>query len=200
MVPVAQGLEAAAWRAGTIGVVGHDRSEERRPGMLTLRSSTRRVTAQMARCLLSMVLGVHAGLGLLLPLPPDEASGSTKPLAQPPVIGRLADGGTFHGRLRVQTMTVDETGRLVVTDILSGTATPASGRAPKIPARTVTLPTALLDLGGTRTMLVLALAPLTVAPHGPQLTPVPVLLAPAAAPQEERLVQRALCTVAHLQK
>jgi len=49
-------------------------------------------------------------------------------------------------------------------------------------------------------MLVMALAPLTVAPHGPQLTLGVVLLAPAAAPQEERLVQRALCTVAHLQK
>ena len=116
------------------------------------------------------------------------------------MIGRLADGGTFHGRLRVQTMTVDETGHLVVTGILSGTATPASGRATKIPARTLTLPAVLLDLGGTCTMLVLALAPLTVAPHGYQLTLVPVLLAPAAAPPQERLVQRALCTVAHLQK
>jgi len=91
--PVAQGLDAEAWCADTIGVVGPDCSQERMPGKPTLRASTRRGTAQMTRCLLSMVLGVHAGLGLLLPLPPEEASGSTKPLAQPPVLGRLADGG-----------------------------------------------------------------------------------------------------------
>jgi hypothetical protein len=56
----------------------------------------------MSRFLLSLVFGVSAALGLLLPLPPGEAAVVAKTLAQTPVTGRLADGGTFHGRLTLQ--------------------------------------------------------------------------------------------------
>src|SRR5262245_30745891 len=62
----------------------------------------------MARCLRSLVLGIMAGLGLLLPLQPGEAYVVTQTLTQTPVTGRLAGGGTFHGRLTIQTLTVDE--------------------------------------------------------------------------------------------
>jgi hypothetical protein len=65
----------------------------------------------MTPFLLAIVLGVRAALGLLLPLPPGEAAVLTKTLAQTPVTGRLANGGTFHGRLTVQTVTVDTDGR-----------------------------------------------------------------------------------------
>ena len=119
----------------------------------------------MTRFLLSIVLGVSAGLALLLPLPPGEAYVITKTLAQTPVIGRLANGGTFHGRLTVQAVTVDADGQLVAAGVLSGTATtPAAGRTTKVPARTFSAPAAVLDLRGTCTTLVLDLAPLTVAP------------------------------------
>ena len=47
----------------------------------------------MTRILLSMLLGVSAALGLLLPLPLSEAAGVAKTLAQTPVTCRLADGG-----------------------------------------------------------------------------------------------------------
>jgi len=44
------------------------------------------------------------------------------------------------------------------------------------------------------------LASFTVAPLTQELTLVPVVLAPEAAPKEERLLQRALYTVARLQE
>jgi hypothetical protein len=154
----------------------------------------------MTRVLLFMVLGVSAALGLLLPLAPGEATVIVKTLAQTPVTGRLADGGTFHGRLTLQALRFDEAGQLVATGVLAGTATPAAGRAAKVPARTFTTPVALLDLRGTCRTLVVDLAPLTVAPLVQELTLVPVVLAPEAAPKEERRLQMALCAVARLQE
>jgi hypothetical protein len=103
----------------------------------------------MTRFLLSVVLGVSATLGLLRPLPLGEAAVVAKTLAQTPVTGRLADGGTFHGRLTLQALRFDEAGQLVATGVLSGTATPAAGRATKVQARTFITPVALLDLRGT---------------------------------------------------
>jgi hypothetical protein len=147
-----------------------------------------------------MVLGVCAALGLLLPLPLSEAASVAKTLAQTPVTGRLADGGTFQGRLTLQALRFDEDGNMVATGVLSGTATPAAGRTTKLPAHTFTTPVALLDLRGTCRSLIVDLAPLTVAPLGQELTLVPVVLAPEAAPKEERRLQMALCTVARLQE
>ena len=118
----------------------------------------------MARCLRSLVLGIMAGLGLLLPLPQGEAYVVTQTLTQTPVTGHLANGGTFHGRLTVQTLTVDDDGQLAVTGVLTGTALSVAGRATKVPPRPFTAPAALLDLRGTCTTLVLDLAPIVVAP------------------------------------
>ena len=154
----------------------------------------------MRRFLLSITLGVLAGLGLLRPLPLGETAIVAKTLAQTPVTGRLADGGTFRGRLTLQALRRDAAGQLVATGVLSGTATPAAGRTAKVPARTFTTPVALLDLRGTCTTIVVDLAPLTVAPLAQALTLVPVVLAPQAAPKEERRLQMALCTVARLQE
>jgi hypothetical protein len=69
-----------------------------------------------------------------------------------------------------------------------------------VPAHTFTTPVALLDLRGTCRTLVVDLASFTVAPLTQALTLVPVVLAPEAAPKEERLLQQALCTVARLQE
>src|SRR5437016_883908 len=85
-------------------------------------------------------------VSLLLLLGPSTASVVTKTLLQTPVTGRLADGGTFHGRLTLQALRLDEAGHLVATGVLSGTATPAVGRATKVPARTFTTPPPLLVL------------------------------------------------------
>ncbi len=154
----------------------------------------------MTRFLLSITLGVIAGMGLLRPLPHGEAGVVAKTHTQTPVTGRLADGGTFRGRLTLRALRLDETGHLVATGVLVGTATPAAGRVTKIAARMFTTPAALLDLRGTCTTLVVDLAPLTVAPLAQALTLVPVVLAPQVAPKEERVLQQALCTVARLQE
>ena len=154
----------------------------------------------MARHRHSALLVGTALVSLLLLLGPSTASVVTKTLAQTPVTGRLADGGTFHGRLTVQAVSVDADGQLVAAGVLSGTATPAAGRTTKVPARTFSAPAAVLDLRGTCTTLVVDLAPLTVAPLTQTLTLVPVVLTSQAAPQEERLVQRTLCTMARLQE
>ena len=154
----------------------------------------------MTRFLLVVVLAVSMDLGLLCPLPQGEAAVVAKSLAQTPVTGRLTDGGTFRGRLTLQALRRDEDGQLVATGVLSGTATPAVGRTTKVPAHTFTTPVALLDLRGTCTTLVVDLAPLTVAPLAQALTLVPVVLAPEAAPKEERRLQMALCEVARLQE
>jgi len=154
----------------------------------------------MARCLHSLVLGTMAGLGLLLPLQQAEAYVVTQTLTQTPVTGRLADGGTFHGRLTIQTLTIDEDGQLAATGVLTGTALPAAGRATKVPPRPFTAPAALLDLRGTCTTLVLDLAPMVVESVAQEITLVPVILGPREAPQEDRLLQAVLCTVARLQE
>lgn len=139
----------------------------------------------MTRFLLLLVFGASAALGLL---------------ARTPVTGRLADGGTFHGRLTLQALRFDEGGELVAIGVLSGTATPAAGHTTKMPARPFTTPVAFLDLRGTCRTLVVDLAPLTVAPLVQALTLVPVVLTPLAAPKAERLFQRTLCTMTRLQE
>ena len=154
----------------------------------------------MARHRHSFLLVGTTLVSLLLLLGSSTASVVTKTLSQMPVTGRLADGGTFHGRLTLQALRLDEAGHLVATGVLSGTATPAVGRATTLAARPFTTPAALLDLRGTCRTLVVDLAPLTVAPLVQELTLVPMVLAPEAAPKPERVVQRALCTVARLQE
>jgi hypothetical protein len=153
----------------------------------------------MRRYSLFCFLVVIAVVGPLLPLPPGEAYVVTKTLAQTPVTGRLADGGTFHGQLTVQAFTVNQEGHVAATGILAGMATTAAGRATKVAPWTFTTPAALLDLRGTCTTLVLDLAPIVVAPLAQELTLVPVILGPPAASSEERLFQTTLCTVARLQ-
>ena len=153
----------------------------------------------MRRYVLFCFLVVIAVVGPLLPLRPGEAYVVTKTLAQTPVTGRLADGGTFHGQLTVQAFTVNEEGQVAATGVLAGTATTAAGRATKVAPQTFTAPAALLDLRGTCTTLVLDLAPIVVAPLAQELMLVPVILGPPAASSAERLFQTTLCTVARLQ-
>ena len=154
----------------------------------------------MTRFLPTIVLAVSAALGLLLPLPLSEAATIAKTLAQTPVTGRFADGGTFRGWLTLQALHFDEDGHIIATGVLAGTATPAAGRATQVPAHSFTTPVALLDLRGTCRTIVVDLAPFTVAPLAQELTLVPVVLAPETAPKEERVLQRALCMVARLQE
>src|SRR2546428_398798 len=81
---------------------------------------------------------------------------------------------------------------------LPGPAPLAGGRPTKVPPRPFTALAALLNLRGPYPTLVLDLAPMDVAPLAQEITLVPVILGPREAPQEDRLVQPILCTVARL--
>jgi len=69
-----------------------------------------------------------------------------------------------------------------------------------MPGAPVYHPRGVTGLRGTCRTLVVDLAPLTVAPLVQALTLVPVVLTPLAAPKAERLLQRTLCTMTHLQE
>jgi hypothetical protein len=97
-------------------------------------------------------------------------------------------------------LTVDDDGQLAATGVLTGTALSVAGRATKVPPRPFSAPAALLDLRGTCTTLVLDLAPIVVEALAQEITLVPVILGPREAPQEDRLLQAVLCTVARLQE
>ena len=154
----------------------------------------------MPRYMRSLFLIVATVVGLMLPLEPCEAHSVTHTLTQTPVTGRLAAGGTFHGRLTIHAFTVDEEGQLAATGVLTGTAITSPGTATKIPPRLFTALASLLDLRGTCTTVVVDLAPVVLAPLEQEVTLIPVVLGLRAGPQAEQLLRTTLCALARLQE
>lgn len=154
----------------------------------------------MQRHLIYLLLVVTPGVGLLPLLGYSEAFGGKHPLQQLPVTGRLADGGTFTGRLTVQELTADDRGQLAATGVLTGTALPQTGTATKIPPRAFTTRAPLLDLRGTCSTLVLDLEPIFLDPLRQEVRLVPVTLDIQARQKDERLLSTALCALARLQE
>jgi len=138
-------------------------------------------------------------VGLLLPLRPSAAHRVTHTLTQTPVTGRLAAGGTFHGRLTIHAFTVDAEGQLAATGVLTGTATTAPRTATKIPPHPFMALASLLDLRGTCTTVVVDLAPVFVTPLEQEVTLRPVVLGSPGGPQAEQLLRTTLCALARLQ-
>jgi hypothetical protein len=145
-----------------------------------------------------LVLTSLVGSGLLRG--DGEAYVVTRTLKQIPVTGRLAHGGTFHGRLTLEALTVDDLGQLTAIGELTGTAHRALGRPTKVPTHAFTTLAALLDLRGTCTTVVLDLQPIVLAPLAQEITLVPIVIGPPGASQEARLVHTTLCTLARLQE
>ena len=154
----------------------------------------------MQRHLISLFLVVTAGVGLLLLLGSSEAFGDKRPLQQLPVTGRLADGGTFTGRLTVQELTTDDRGQLAARGVLTGTAIPQTGTATKMPPRAFTTLAPLLDLRGTCSTLVLDLEPIFLDPLRQEVRLVPVTLDMRTMQKNERLLSTTLCALARLQE
>jgi len=152
----------------------------------------------MQRYLLSLLLMITSLVGLVLTPGHSEAFVVKNTLRQMPVTGRLADGGTFAGRLTVQGLTVNDLGQLSATGVLTGTAISQTGTATTIPPRPFTAP--LFDLRGTCTTLVLDVEPIFLAPLGQKVTLVPVTLDMQAIPKDKRLLSTALCALARLQE
>jgi hypothetical protein len=153
----------------------------------------------MQRHLTSVFLAVTAAVGLVLLLQHSMADVAQYPLTKVPVTGRLPQGGTFQGRLTVQTLAADEFGQLSATGILTGTAVTTPRTATKIPPHTFTVLASLLDLRGTCTTVVLDLQPIFLAPLGQEITLVPIVLGPQDTPQGEHLLHTTLCALARLQ-
>lgn len=154
----------------------------------------------MPRYLLFLLLVMTFLVELVSPLKHSEAFVVKNTLQQMPVTGRLADGGTFVGRLTVQGLTVDDLGQLSATGRLTGTAIPQTGTATAIPPHTFTAPAPLLDLRGTCTTLVLDVEPIFLAPLGQKVTLVPITLDMQTIPKDKRLLSTALCALARLQE
>lgn len=154
----------------------------------------------MQRHLISLLLIVTAGVGLLLLLGSSEAFGDKHPLQQLPVTGRLADGGTFTGRLTVQELMTDDRGQLAASGVLTGTAIPQTGTVTKIPPRAFTTRAPLLDLRGTCSTLVLDLEPIFLDPLRQEVRLVPVTLDMHTLQKDARLLRTTLCALARLQE
>jgi len=155
---------------------------------------------QHSRFLVFMLITVAM---LVLPLGHGAATvgeqNALKNLKNLPVIGKLADGGQFTGRLTIKAFTVDDLGQLAATGVLAGTATPQSGTATALPPLTFTALAPLLDLRGTCTTLVLDFEPVFLAPLGQAVTLMPVVLDAQASPKTAHLLHSMLCTLARLQ-
>ena len=142
-------------------------------------------------------------VGFVLPLRHSEAREAfvvRNTLKQMPVTGRLADGGTFTGRLTVQALTVNDLGQLSATGVLTGTATPQTGTVTKVSPRTFTVPAPLFDLRGACTTLVLDVEPIFLASLGQKVTLVPVTLDMQRLPQDEHLLRTTLCALTRVQE
>lgn len=153
----------------------------------------------MQRYVIVLLLVLTVLGGSVLPRKDSEAFVVTSTLHQVPVTGHLAAGGTFHGRLTVQAVTVDESGQLVAAGVLTGKASLVPRTATKIPPRPFTAPASVLDPRGTCTRVVLDLAPIFVAPLEQDITLVPIVLRSAGASKGEHLLQTSLCALARLQ-
>jgi len=150
----------------------------------------------MSRLLCALLcVGTVLGGGLV-PVPDGAAYVVTTTLTQTPVTGQLADGRPFHGRLTVHVLTVEGSGHLMVTGVLTGTVTTAPGKARLLPAAAFTTPAAVLDPPGTCRRVLLDLAPITLAPLEHEVTLAPVLVGRRAGATPDDRVRTTLCAAA----
>ena len=112
------------------------------------------------------------------------ASGRAGPI---PVQGRLAPDGRFEGTLTVTAVTVADAGRLLLTGVLRGTATPHAGATVRVRGQPFTAPAVPVETARTTDVVLLTMPPITLAAVGRPLTLAPVPLDIAAVPDERRL-------------
>jgi hypothetical protein len=104
-----------------------------------------------------------------------------------PVQGRLSPDGRFDGTLMVKAVTVADAGRLVLTGVLDGTATRRDGAKTLVRGQPFTAPAVPVDAERTTDVVLLNMAPITLASVGRQLTLAPVPLDVEAVPDERLL-------------
>ncbi|AHY45348.1 Hypothetical Protein RradSPS_0065 [Rubrobacter radiotolerans] len=113
-----------------------------------------------------------------------------------PVSGELSDGGEFEGTISNLGAT-NEAGEVVVTGVLNGTATEASGETTEITDQAFSEPVALQE-GERCDVLFLDLGPLFLDLLGLEVDLAPVVLNVDAVPGAGNLLGNLLCAVTGL--
>lgn len=114
-----------------------------------------------------------------------------------PVSGDLSDGGTFEGTVSNLQASVNDAGNLVVSGVLDGTATDASGDTTQITGQDFTT-TATLQQGGSCDILFLDLGPLHLDLLGLTLDLSQITLDVNAVPGAGNLLGNLLCAITGL--
>ena len=104
-----------------------------------------------------------------------------------PVQGRLSPDGRFDGTLEVKAVAVAETGRLILTGVLDGTVLRRDGVPTSVRGQPFTAPAMLVDTEQTMDVVLVKVAPITLATVGRPLTLAPVPLDIEAVPEESLL-------------
>jgi hypothetical protein len=114
-----------------------------------------------------------------------------------PVSGTLSDGGTFEGTISDLDASVNEAGDLVVSGVLNGTATDATGTVTGITDQVFTT-TATLDQGGACDILFLDLGPIFLDLLGLPVDLSEITLDVNAVPGAGNLLGNLLCAITGL--
>jgi hypothetical protein len=85
-----------------------------------------------------------------------------EPLAHLPVQGRVSPTGGFVGDLTIVAFTVGDTGQLLLTGVLNGTATHRTGARTQVTQQMFTAPATLIDAGRTTDVVLLELEAITL--------------------------------------
>jgi hypothetical protein len=99
-----------------------------------------------------------------------------------PVHGAVLPRGHFVGTLRIVSGTLDATGQLRLTGLLSGTATSRTGDEIAVVEQPFTAPAILHDAGHTTDVVNLVLAPIALDPAGVRIRLAPITVDIEALP------------------
>jgi hypothetical protein len=108
-----------------------------------------------------------------------------EPTLEPiPVEGALSPEGRFVGTLTIETVTVTDAGRLLLTGALHGTATRRSGATTPVQRQPFTAVAVPVEVEKTTDVVLLKMAPIALASAGRRLMLAPVPLDIEAVPDE----------------
>lgn len=136
------------------------------------------------------VTTVFMTTGVALAAKPGSGTGSL------PVTGTLEDGGTFEGTISNLSATTNEAGELVVSGVLTGTATDAAGNVTEITQEFTT--TATAQAGEACDILFLDLGPIFLDLLGLQVDLSQITLDVNAVPGAGNLLGNLLCAITGL--
>lgn len=109
-----------------------------------------------------------------------------------PIQGPLSPDGRFVGTLTIESVTMADAGRLLLTGVLHGTATHRTGATTRVRHQPFTAPAVPIDDAQTTDVVLLKVAPITLGSVGRQLAIAAVPLDIEAVPDKDFLFPRLL--------